>query len=300
MDMLSAMRAFVKIVDSGSLTAAGEALAVSQPSMVRTLAALEREVGVRLLNRSTRRMALTDEGREYCARCRVILAAVDEAQASLSARRIEPRGNLRITASVPFGRQFVAPLVIDFLAEHPQMHVELLLLDRLTDLLEEGIDLAVRLAPLPDSSMVGVPIGDTRRLTVGSPALLALRGAPSTPGDLAGEPCVSFTGLVSPAEWEIRAHDRTLRVAVNSVLTTNQIDAAVQACVLGLGWGQFFDYHVREELRAGTLIEVLASHHAARTPAHIVYPQARLLSPNVRAFIDFAAPKLRRGLGDPG
>ncbi|WP_291994067.1 LysR family transcriptional regulator [Candidatus Accumulibacter sp. ACC003] len=300
MDMLSAMQAFVKIVDSGSLTAAAEALAVSQPSMVRTLAALEREVGVRLLNRTTRRMALTDEGREYCARCRAILAAVDDAQASLSARRVEPRGKLRITASVPFGRRFVTPVVIDFLAAQPQMHIELLLLDRLTDLLEEGIDLAVRLAPLPDSSMVAVPIGHTRRLIVGSAALLARRGAPQTPADLAGAPCVSFTGLVSPGEWEIRDDHKALRLAVHSVLTTNQIDAAVQACVQGLGWGQFFDYHVRDELRAGTLLEVLADQHTQRTPAHIVYPQARLLSPNVRAFIDFAAPKLRLGLGDAG
>ncbi|HCZ16934.1 MAG TPA: LysR family transcriptional regulator [Candidatus Accumulibacter sp.] len=300
MDMLAAMQALVKIVDSGSLTAAAEALAVSQPSMVRTLAALEREVGVRLLNRTTRRMALTDEGREYCARCRSILAAVDDAQASLSARRVEPRGTLRITASVPFGRRFVAPAVIDFLAAHPQMRIELLLLDRLTDLVEEGIDLAVRLAPLPDSSMVGVPIGHTRRLIVGSPALLARRGALTVPGGLAGEPCVSFTGLVSPGEWEVRDGNRTLRVPVNSVLTTNQIDAAVQGCMLGLGWGQFFDYHVRDELRAGTLLEVLPDHHAARTPAHIVYPQARLLSPNVRAFLDFAAPKLRLALGEAG
>lgn len=296
MDMLSAMHAFVKIVDSGSLTAAAAALDVSQPSIVRTLAALEREVGVRLLNRTTRRMALTDEGREYCLRCRTILSAVEEAQASLSARRAEPRGRLRITASVPFGRRFVAPVVIDFLAAHPQMQIELLLLDRLTDLVEEGIDLAVRLAPLPDSSMVAVPIGHTRRLIVGSAALLARRGAPKTAGDLAGEPCVSFSGLVSSGEWEIRDGGKTLRVPVNTVLSTNQIDAAVQACTLGLGWGQFFDYHVRDELHAGTLLEVLAEQHGQHTPAHIVYPQARLLSPNVRAFIDFAAPKLRLAL----
>lgn len=296
MDKLQAMQAFVKIVDGGSLTAAAEALEVSQPSMVRTLAALERDLGVRLLNRTTRRMALTDEGREYYERCRVILSAVEEAQASLSARRTAPSGKLRITASVPFGRLFVAPLVIDFLAAQPQLRVELMLLDRVIDLVEEGIDLAVRIAPLPDSSMVAVPIGQTRRIIVGSPALLARQGAPRTPAELAAAPCVSFSGLVSGSEWEIRDTRKTVRVAVNSVLVTNQIDAAVQACVQGLGWGQFFDYHVHQELRAGRLVRVLSDHAAAPTPAHIVYPQARLLSPNVRAFVDFAAPLLRQRL----
>jgi DNA-binding transcriptional LysR family regulator len=290
MDRLHAMQAFVKIVDCGSLTAAAAALDVSQPSMVRTLAALERELGARLLNRTTRRMALTDEGREYCERCRAILSAVDEAQASLTARRVTPGGTLRITASVPFGRLFVVPVVTAFLAAHAQVRIELLLLDRVIDLVEEGIDLAIRVAPLPDSSMVAVPLGQTRRMIV------ARRGAPRTPADLAAGPCVSFTGLVSAGEWEIRDARKTLRVPVSSVLTTNQIDAAVQACLQGLGWGQFFDYHVQEELRSGRLVPVLEDYQAEPTPAHIIYPQARLLSPNVRAFVDFAAPRLRQRL----
>ncbi|MGB7990999.1 MAG: LysR family transcriptional regulator [Candidatus Methylophosphatis roskildensis] len=298
MDKLYAMQAFVKIVDGGSLTAAAEALEVSQPSMVRTLAALERELGVRLLNRTTRRMALTDEGREYYARCRAILSAVEEAQASLTARRAAPSGTLRITASVPFGRLFVVPVVMDFLAAHPQLRIELLLLDRVIDLVDEGIDLAIRVAALPDSSMVAVPIGQTRRIIVASPGLLARHGTPSTPADLGSGPCVSFTGLVSAGEWEIRSGRKAMRVPVNSVLTTNQIDAAVQACVHGLGLGQFFDYHVHQELRAGRLVQVLSNYQAELTPAHIVYPQARLLSPNVRAFVDFAAPLLRQQLAE--
>jgi DNA-binding transcriptional LysR family regulator len=296
MDTLRAMQAFVKIVDAGSLTAAAEALGVSQPSMVRTLAALERELGVRLLNRTTRRMALTDEGREYCERCRVILSAVEQAQASLTARRAVPSGKLRITASVPFGRRFVVPVVTEFLAAHPQVRIELPLLDRVIDLVEEGIDVAIRIAPLPDSSIVAVPIGQTRRIIVASPALLARAGTPMAPADLSHGPCVSFTGLVSAGEWEIRGGRKTVRVPVSSVLVTNQIDAAVQACVQGLGWGQFFDYHVHDELRAGRLVQLLSDYEAAPTPAHIVYPQARLLSPNVRAFVDFAAPALRERL----
>jgi len=298
MDKLYAMQVFVKIIDSGSLTAAAEALDVSQPSVVRTLAALERELGVRLLNRTTRRMALTDEGRDFHARSRDILAAVEDAQASLSSRRAVPSGKLRITASVPFGRLFVVPVVTEFLAANSQVHIELLLLDRVIDLIEEGIDLAIRVARLPDSSLVAVPIGHTRRVIVASPGLLARLGRPDTLADLAGGPCVSFTGLVSSDVWEFREARRTVRVPVASVLVTNQIDAAVEACVRGLGWGQFFDYHVAEEMRSGRLVQVLEDYGAEPTPAHIVYPQARLLSANVRAFVDFAAPLLRQRLAD--
>lgn len=298
MDKLSAMQAFVKIVESGSLTNAAEALEVSQPTMVRTLAALERELGVRLLNRTTRRMALTDEGHDYYARCRVILAAVDEAQASLSARRAAPSGKLRITASVPFGRTFVVPVVTEFLAANPAVRVELLLLDRVIDLIEEGIDLAVRVARLPDSSMVAVPLGHTRRVIVASPALIAVHGMPTSAERLSAGPCVSFTGVSPAHEWTVRRGRRTVRVPINSVLITNQIDAAVHGCLQGLGWGQFFDYHVHHELRAGRLVEVLEDHVAEPTPAHIVYPQARLLSANVRAFVDFAAPALRQRLAE--
>ena len=298
MDKLNAMQVFVKIVDSGSLTAAADALDVSQPSVVRSLAALERELGVRLLNRTTRRMALTDEGHDFYARSRDILSAVEDAQASLSSRRAVPSGKLRITSSEPFGRRFVVPVVAEFLAAHAQVRIELLLLDRVIDLIEEGVDLAIRVVRLPDSSLVAVPIGHTRRIIVASPALLARLGRPNAPADLAGGPCVSFTGLMSGDEWAFKEARRTIRVPVNSVLVTNQIDAAVQACVRGLGWGQFFDYHVAEELRSGRLVQVLEDYGTETTPAPIVYPQSRLLSPHVRAFVDFAAPLLRQRLAD--
>lgn len=296
MDKLHAMTAFVRIADAGSITAAADAMDLSQPALVRTLAGLERALGVRLINRTTRRMALTDEGRDYYARCRAILTAVEEAETRLSARRGAPTGRLRITASVPFGRRFVAPVVTGFLARHPGLLIELLLLDRVIDLIEEGVDVAIRIASLPDSTMVAVPIGHARRIVVASPALLARSGTPKQPKALADGPAVSFTGLVSPAEWTLRQGRATVRVPVQSALVTNQIDTAVQACVEGLGWGQFFDYHVMDEVRAGRLVRILAAHESAPTPAHIVYPQARLLSANVRAFVDFAAPLLRQRL----
>lgn len=296
MDKLYAIEAFIKIVDAGSITAAAEALDVSQPSMVRTLATLERDLGVRLLNRTTRRMSLTDEGRDYYERSRQIVAAVEEAQQSLSARRATPRGRLRIASSVPFGRMFVAPVVAEFLAEHPEVNIELLLLDRIVDLVEEGMDLAVRVAKLPDSSMVAHPIGETRRVLVASPALLKTSGLPKKPADLRGQRCVSFTGVVSPGHWDFREGRKRVQVPVKSALVTNQIDAGVLACVQGAGFGQFFDYHVLEQIKAGKLIRILEKFEDEPIPASIVFPSSRHQSPNVRGFIGFAQPRIKERL----
>jgi DNA-binding transcriptional LysR family regulator len=292
MDKLRAMAAFVRIVEAGSLTAAAESLDVSQPSLVRLLAALEAALGVRLINRTTRRMALTDEGREYYERCRLVLSAVDEAEASLSERRAEPRGRLRVTSSVAFGRALLAPLVIDFRAAHPQLSVDLVLVDRVINLIDEGIDVGVRLAHLPDSSMVAVPVGQTRRVVVGTAALLR-RHRLTDLAALRTAPCVSFSGLVSANDWPMFVDGGLTRVPVNTVFATNQIDVAVTACLRGLGYGQFFDYQVQASLRDGKLKPVLAAHWPPPTPIHVVYPQARLLSGNVRSFVDYVLPRLR-------
>lgn len=296
MDKLHAIEAFLKIVDSGSLTAAAQALDVSQPAMVRTLAALERDLGVRLLNRTTRRMSLTDEGRDYYERSRHIVAAVNDAQQSLSARRATPRGRLRVASSVPFGRMFVAPVVAEFLAEQAEVQVELMLLDRIVDLVEEGIDVAVRIARLPDSTLVAHALGETRRVVVASPALLAASGRPKTPEDLRGQRCVTFTGVISPIHWNLREGRKRVQIAVKSVLVTNQIDAAVLACVQGVGFGQFFDYHVMAEIKSGKLVRVLEKFEDEPIPANIVYPSARHLSPNVRSFTAFAQPRIQQRL----
>ena len=296
MDKLYAIEAFIKIVDAGSITAAAQTLDVSQPSMVRTLAALERELGVRLLNRTTRRMSLTDEGRDYYERSRQIVAAVEDAQLSLSARRVTPRGRLRIASSVSFGRTFVAPLVAEFLAAHPELNAELLLLDRVVDLVEEGMDLAVRVARLPDSSMVGHSIGEVRRVVVASPALLKTGGLPKNPVDLRGRRCVSFTGVVSPGHWSFGEGRKQMQVPIKNALVTNQVDAGVLACVQGAGFGRFNDYHVLEHIKAGKLVRVLEKFEGAAIPASIVYPSARHQSPNVRSFVSFAQPRLRERL----
>jgi DNA-binding transcriptional LysR family regulator len=293
MDKLRAMNAFVCIVDGGSLTAAADELQTSLPSVVRTLAALEGALGVRLLNRTTRRQSLTDEGREYYARCKRVLADVDEAEAALLARRTAPKGRLRMTASVMFGRLHVAPVVGEFLGRYPAIEVELLLLDRVVDLVDEGIDVGVRIAQLPESSLIAVPVGETRRVVCAAPAYLKRAGTPKMPRDLASHRCVAFSGLGQTHEWSFGCSTPE-RVAVRPVFITNQIDAALDACLRGLGCAQFLCYQVQTALDAGKLKRLLATFEPAPMPIQLVYPHARLLSANVRAFVDFAMPRLRR------
>lgn len=296
MDQLHAIAAFIKIVDAGSITAAADAFEVSQPSMVRTLASLERDLGVRLLNRTTRRMSLTDEGRDFYERGKHIVAALEDARLSLSARRATPRGRLRIASSVAFGRLFVAPVVAAFLAEHAEIRIELLLLDRVVDLVEEGIDLAVRIARLPDSTLVAQPLGEAHRIVVASPALIRKTGVPKQPADLRHARCVTFTGLSSATQWPFAEGRKQAQVAIESVLATNQVDVAVAACESGAGYGCFNDYMVLAQLNAGTLIRVLKKFESAPIPVNIVYPSARHQSPNVRSFVAFAQPIIQARL----
>jgi DNA-binding transcriptional LysR family regulator len=283
MDKLRAMETFVRIVERGSLTAAADALDTSLPSVVRALAALEAKLDVRLLNRTTRRIALTDEGREYYERCRRVLAEVDEAEAALSARRAAPKGRLRVTAPVMLGRLHVAPVANEFLARHAALQLELVLLDRVVDLLEEGVDVAVRIGRLPDSSLVAVPVGHTRRVLCASPAYLKRAGTPKSPADLARHRFVSFTGLAPAQEGK-------------PVLASNQIDVALDACLAGVGIGEFLCYQVQALLAAGRLKRVPADPQPAPLPIQVVYPHARLLSTNLRTFVDWTVPRLRRRL----
>lgn len=296
MDKFKAMSTFVRIVETGSLTAAAERLDVSLTSVVRSLAGLEQQLGVRLLNRTTRRIALTEEGREYFERCRRLLVELDEAESALTDRRLTPTGRLAITAPVMFGRLHVAPVLTDFLAAYPDMRAELVLLDRVIDLLEEGIDLAIRIAPLADSSLVAMPLGTTGRVVCASPDYLARHGVPAQPRDLAGHRAVRFSGLHESSEWTFTRGNETQRVSIADVFATNQVDAALDACAKGLGCGRFLGYQVRAMEAGGQLVRLLADWQPAALPVSLVYPHSRLLSPRIRAFVDWATPRLRARL----
>jgi DNA-binding transcriptional LysR family regulator len=294
MDKFLAMSTFVRIVEKGSLTAAAAALDTSLPSVVRTLAALERDLGVRLLDRTTRRIHLTDDGAQYLDRCRTILSAMQDAEAALTTRRMEPRGKLAVTASVLFGRRYIAPIVSEFLHRYPHVSADLLFVDRVVNMVEEGLDVAVRIGHLRDSSLVAVPVGWVRRVVCASPDYLKRRGIPRTPQDVREHACVRHTGLAPRADWHFRVGRRMVTVPINAVVSCNDIDSSLEACVSGRGLGMFLSYQTAPYRNQKRLRYVLEEFEAERVPVHIVYPQARLVTSKVRAFVDECASKLRQ------
>jgi DNA-binding transcriptional LysR family regulator len=293
MDKLAAMTTFVRIVDMGSLTAAADTLDTSLPTVVRTLAALERELGVSLLKRTTRRIHLTEEGTQYLERCRVILSALQDAEESLVSRRSEPSGKLTVTASSLFGRRHVAPIVYDFVRRHPKVTADLLFVDRVVNLVEEGIDVGIRIAHLRDSSMMAVPVGRTRRVICASETYLRQYGTPQTPNDVSQHTCVRHVGLVPRSEWQFRIRQRQVTVPITSTITCNDIDSAVKACADGLGLAMFLSYMVADHRKNGEIHYVLEKFETEPTPIQVVYPQSKLLSTKTRTFIDDCVGKLR-------
>jgi DNA-binding transcriptional LysR family regulator len=296
MDKLGAIAAFVQIVDRGSLTAAAEAMNKSLPSVVRTLALLEESLSVRLLNRTTRRISLTNEGQTYLQHCRKILADVADAEQSLSARQTEPAGSLTITAPVLFGQMHVAPLIAEFLEQHAQIEVELLLLDRVVNLVEEGIDAGVRIAHLEDSAMIAARVGAMRRVACASPELVQKTGVPEHPSALAAFPCVRISGPVFGDSWNFYDSGKKITVPVSGRLRCNQIAAAVDACASGIGFGLFFGYQAAPLIAQGKLQVVLAAYEPPPTPVSLVYPHAKLIATRTRVFLDWMAPRLRAAL----
>jgi DNA-binding transcriptional LysR family regulator len=296
MDRLRAMQTFVRIADTGSLTAAARDLGSSLPAVVRALAAYEAHLGVRLFHRTTRRVSLTEEGRQHLERSRHILAAFDEAESALCAEAAAPAGHLQITAPVLFGQMYVAPVVTRFVQQHPGMRCTLLLLDRIVNLLEEGLDLGVRIGRLEDSSLVAVPIGEIRRVVVATPAFLRRHGTPRHPRDLQRANCVRV--LSGRTGWgDFQENGRTFQVPVTGNLEFNHVWPAVQACAEGAGFGMFFSYQVEPMLRDQRLRVVLEEFERPARPISIVYPHARLLPTRTRAFIDFARQEITRFRG---
>lgn len=297
MDRLKAMATFVRIADSGSLTAAADALSQSPASVVRSLAALERHLGVRLLNRTTRRIALTPEGADYLHWCRRMLAEFDVIENRMEASARTPGGILRLTAPVEFGTRFVAPVVNGFLRAYPAMTVELVLLDRMVDLLEEGLDLAIRIGHLPDSSNMASVLGRTRPIVVASPGFLAEHGPIHQPQDLRDAPCISFIPWAT--RWDFIVAGQPVQIQPRLRLSTNQIQPALRATESGLGVMRALHYQVADALGAGRLTRILRDSEPPDLPVQYARPKGRLISPRVRHFIDWAAPRLSAAIPDP-
>jgi len=292
MDKLRAMRTFVAIADGGSLTAAARTLGSSLPAVVRLLAALEAELGARLFQRTTRRLALTEAGRRYLERCRQLETLLDEAEAEARAEQTEPRGTLSVTAPVLFGTRHVASGVTAFVRRHSHVKVELQLLDRVVNLVEEGIEVGVRIGELEDSSLIARPVSTLRRLTVAAPSYLKRSGTPLHPRELRAHNCITRSDGAG-GSWRFLLDGKPGSVQVHGNLRVNQTAAAADACVAGLGVGSFLAYQVAGEVAAGSLQILLAEFELTPRPIHIVYPQARLLPARTRVFVDFLLAHLQ-------
>ena len=266
MDRLEAMSILVATVECGSLSGAGRRLGVPLATVSRKLSELEAHLRTRLLNRSTRRLDLTDAGRSYLAACKRILDDVGEAERTAAGEYRMPRGSLTITAPIVFGRLHVLPVVTAFLVAYPEVDVTLVQSDRMVDLLEDHIDLAVRIGTLPDSGLVATRVGEIGRVVCASPGYLARRGVPANPADLTGHDCVTFNGLMSPERWMFGADNALTAVPVRSRLAVDTAEAAIDAAIAGVGLTRVLSYQVAKPLRAGVLVPVLADHDAQAIP----------------------------------
>jgi DNA-binding transcriptional LysR family regulator len=297
MDRLAAMSVFVSVVDSGSLSAAGRRLGMPLATVSRKIADLEATLRTRLLRRSTRKLTLTDAGADYLAACRRILDDVAEAEAVVAGEYLAPRGDLVVTAPVLFGRLHVLPVANEFLAAYPDVDMRLLFGDRNVNLFDDHVDAAIRIGELPDSTLVARRLGSIREVVCGSPAYFAARGTPRHPTDLASHACVTFAGLASPRRWEFRSDGGDVSVGVHSRLVADSADAAIGAALSGVGLTRALSYQIADALRSGALRVVLDNYELAPRPVQIVYAsQGRRLPLKLRAFIDFAEPRLRERL----
>ncbi|TQV71113.1 LysR family transcriptional regulator [Aliikangiella marina] len=298
MNKLVAMNMFVRIVETGSLTKAAEALGTSLPTVVRTLANLEEHLTTRLLNRTTRKITLTVEGRNYYERCKKILLDIDEAESALSEQQVKPTGKLKITASTTFGNFILTPLIAQFLKENPQMEVEMLLLDRNIDLIEEGIDVAFRIGDLVDSSMVAIKVAETRRITCASPELLAAYPPVNEPEALSELPCIRFSGFGLRNHWTFYRQGSAFKVPVSGPLTCNQLATTKRMVASGVGVGWFLAYQVNDLIRDGSLSVILQEFEPSPRPINIVFSHAKLMSTRVRVFVDWMKQALIKQLDE--
>jgi DNA-binding transcriptional LysR family regulator len=297
MDRFGAMSLFIAIVDGGSLSAAGRRLNVPLATVSRRLADLEAHLGTRLITRSTRRLELTDAGRAYLAACRQIVEQVDEAERVASGAYAEIKGQLVVAAPIVFGRLHVVPIVAAFLERHPAVDVHLQLGDRNVNLIEEHVDVALRIGSLPDSSLVAVQVGAIRRVVCASPAYLERFGTPLSLDELASHRCITFSGLEAERQWAFTGPGgETRQVPVNARMTVTTADAAIAAALADVGLTRVLSYQVADALRDGRLVRVLVDDEPAAVPASLIYPGQSRLPMKTRAFIDFAVARLRSAL----
>src|SRR5262245_49306498 len=296
MDRLEAMSVLVAVAEAGSLSAASRRLGTPLATVSRKISELEDHLETRLLNRSSRRMTLTDPGRSYIAACKRILDQVDEAEREATGEYQKPKGRLSVTAPLVFGRRHVLPVATQFLQTYPDIDLRLVLTDHVLDLLEENLDLAIRIGILPDSSLVAIRVGSTRHVVCASPGYLQAHGTPRKPDDLTGHDCITFEGLASPQGWAFRSGNgaRTVRVRVR--LAVNTAEAAIDAAIAGVGVTRVLSYMIQDARRAGLLDIVLEAFEPPPWPIQLVHMGQGAPPLKRRAFVDWMVPRLRARL----
>ena len=298
MDRLESMSILVATVEAGSFSSAGRRLNLPLTTVSRKVAELEAHLGSRLLNRSTRRLALTEAGRAYFAACKRILEQVEDAERAVGGEYQAPKGELTVTAPIVFGRLHVLPVATAFLQAYPEVNLRLQLADRLVHLLDDGVDLAVRIGHLPESTLIAMRLGVIRRVVCASPAYLAARGAPAEPLDLIGHDCIAFDRTTAPIVWSFMVDGSAVEVPVRSRLVVTTAEAAIDAAIDGVGLTRVLSYQVATAVAAGKLVVLLQEYEVPPSPVSLVYRGQARLPLKSRAFLDFAAPRLRQRIAE--
>ena len=295
MDRLTALRVFIAVADEGSLSAAGRRLGMPLTTVSRHLSALEEDLDVRLITRTTRRLKLTQPGATYLESCRRVLADLDAAERRLAGEQAEPQGMLSLTAPILFGRWHVQPVVSAYLAAYPRVSARMFLADRVVDLVEEGLDLGIRIGHLPDSSMRATALGSVRYVSCASPAYLDAAGVPEEPKALVGHPCISFSTFARPDRWVYEGR-KPISVQVSPRLIVNTAEAAIDAAKAGVGVVRVLSYQAQDSLEDGSLRLILEPFEPEPIPVSLVHREDRLPQAKVQSFVELAVPRLRKAL----
>ena len=283
---------FSAVVEASSFVAAADSLGMSKAAVSRYVSELEQRLGVRLMHRTTRRLSLTPEGEVFLARCRDILSSIEASEAEISTHRLQVSGLLKVSVPVSFGIRHLAPLWHGFLALHPQVSLDVQLADRVIDLVDEGCDLAVRIARLPDSSLISRKIASTRLVLCAAPSYLERKGNPGHPSDLTGHDLLGYSLLATGDQWHFEGPDGPVTVKVRPRFVSNNGDSCIAACVQGAGIQLQPTFLIDQELRRGALVEILPKFRAVTLGIYAVYPTRQLVLPKVRALIEFLDARL--------
>lgn len=293
MDRLHLMTVFVAVAEAESFSAAARRLSMSAPAVTRAISTLEKRLGVRLLTRTTRFVRTTEAGQRYLDDARRIIAEADEADEAASGINATPRGRLMLTAPVLFGRLFVTPIVVDYLQRYPEVTVSALFVDRVVQLVEEGLDVGVRIGKLPDSSLQAIKVGQVRRVLCASPAYLEQHGLPHAPEDLDQHVLIATSGISPHPQWKFLRDGQPVSLKVNPRLTLATNDSAIEAARRGLGIARLLSYQVAPMLADGQLQIVLGEYETAALPIHVIHREGRQSAAKVRSFVDMAVERLR-------